>query len=58
MPGDVLFILGSASLVWLTLKVALRTREAPVPLEPGREGTTLETTLFTEVTPAGAAARA
>ena len=27
MPGDVVFIAGSAPLVWLTLKVALRTRK-------------------------------
>jgi hypothetical protein len=26
MPGDVVFMAGSAPLVWLTLKVALRTR--------------------------------
>jgi hypothetical protein len=53
MPGDVVFLFGSAPLVWLTLKVALRTRKTSVP--EGRMGTALEATLYTEITPAGAA---
>jgi nitric oxide reductase subunit B len=55
MPGDVVFMAGSAPLVWLTLKVALRTRKTPAPAD--RTGEALETTLYTEITPAGAAAR-
>ena len=56
MPGDVVFMAGSAPLVWLTLKVALRTRKTPAPVD--QTGTALEATLYTEITPAGAAARA
>jgi nitric oxide reductase subunit B len=56
MPGDVLFILGSASLVWLTLKVAIRTRKTAAPVD--QTWTALETTLYTEITPAGASDRA
>ena len=33
MPGDVVFMAGSAPLVWLTLKVALRTRKTPAPVD-------------------------
>jgi hypothetical protein len=56
MPGDVVFMLGSAPLVWLTLKVALRTRKTSAPVD--QMGTALEDTLYTEITPAGAAVRA
>jgi nitric oxide reductase subunit B len=56
MPGDVIFMAGSAPLVWLTLKVALRTRKTPPPQD--QTGTALEATLYTEITPARAAARA
>jgi hypothetical protein len=56
MPGDVVFIFGSAPLVWLTLKVALRTRKTSAPVD--QTGTALEATLYTEVTPVGAAVRA
>jgi hypothetical protein len=56
MPGDVVFMFGSAPLVWLTLKVALRTRETSAPVD--QTGTVLEGTLYTEITPAGAIARA
>ena len=39
MPGDVVFIAGSAPLVWLTLKVAMRTRKTQAPVErTGRSG--------------------
>jgi nitric oxide reductase subunit B len=56
MPGDLVFMFGSAPLVWLTLKVALRTRETSAPVD--QMGTALEATLYTEITPAGATARA
>jgi hypothetical protein len=56
MPGDVVFMFGSAPLVWLTLKVALRTQQTPAPVD--QTGTALEATLYTEVTPATATARA
>jgi hypothetical protein len=56
MPGDVVFMFGSAPLVWLTLKVALRTRKTSAPAD--QMGTALEATLFTEITPPGATARA
>jgi len=49
MPGDLVFIAGSAPLVWLTLKVALRTRKTPVPTD--QSGTPLEVTLYTENMP-------
>jgi nitric oxide reductase subunit B len=52
MPGDVVFMAGSAPLVWLTLKVALRTRKSPPPAE--QTGTAPEAMLYTEVTPSGA----
>ena len=54
MPGDVVFMAGSAPLVWLTLKVALRTRKTPAPAD--QTGAALEATLYTEITPAGAVA--
>jgi hypothetical protein len=56
MPGDVVFIAGSAPLVWLTLKVALRTRKTDAPVD--QTGTALEATLYTEITPAEATGRA
>jgi hypothetical protein len=56
MPGDVVFMCGSAPLVWLTLKVALRTRKTSAPVD--QMGTALEGTLYTEIRPAGATARA
>jgi hypothetical protein len=56
MPGDVVFLCGSAPLVWLTLKVALRTRRTPAPVD--QTGTALEAALYTEITPAGAATTA
>jgi hypothetical protein len=56
MPGDVVFMLGSAPLVWLTLKVALRTRKTSAPVD--QTGTALEAALYTEITPAGATAGA
>jgi hypothetical protein len=49
MPGDVIFMAGSAPLVWLTLKVALRTRTTSAPVD--QMGTALEATLYTEITP-------
>jgi nitric oxide reductase subunit B len=51
MPGDVVFMAGSAPLVWLTLKVALRTRRSP----EASEATAQEprAVLFTEVSHAG-----
>jgi nitric oxide reductase subunit B len=52
MPGDVVFMAGSAPLVWLTLKVALRTRRTPSPMD--QTSSALEATLYTEVTPVGA----
>ena len=52
MPGDVVFMAGSAPLVWLTLKVALRTRRTPSPVD--QTGSALEATLYTEITPVGA----
>jgi hypothetical protein len=52
MPGDVIFLCGSAPLVWLTLKVALRTRQAPAPAD--RIGAPLEATLYTEIATAKA----
>jgi hypothetical protein len=55
MPGDVIFMFGSAPLVWLTLKVALRTRQTPAPVD--QTGTALEATLYTVVTPAATAER-
>jgi nitric oxide reductase subunit B len=55
MPGDVVFMAGSAPMVWLTLKVALRTRKTPDPVD--QAGTPLEATLHTEITTAGTAAR-
>ncbi|HEU5118243.1 MAG TPA: cbb3-type cytochrome c oxidase subunit I [Isosphaeraceae bacterium] len=51
MPGDLVFMAGSAPLVWLTLKVALRTRRSPEPVESTESA--LEARLYTEVTPAG-----
>ncbi|MFO0906903.1 MAG: cbb3-type cytochrome c oxidase subunit I [Isosphaeraceae bacterium] len=33
MPGDVVFMAGSAPLVWLTLKVALRPRQTTTPVD-------------------------
>jgi nitric oxide reductase subunit B len=56
MPGDVVFIAGSAPLVWLTLKVALRTRRTPDPSD--RTGTAFEATLYTDVPPSGTIAKA
>jgi hypothetical protein len=56
MPGDMVFMAGSAPLVWLTFKVALRTRKTTAPVD--QIGTALEATLYTEITPAGATARA
>ena len=56
MPGDVVFMLGSAPLVWLTLKVALRTRQTSAPID--QAGTAVEAALYTEITPAPAGARA
>ena len=56
MPGDVVFMAGSAPLVWLTLKIALRTCKTPAPAD--QTGAALEATLYTEITPAGATARA
>ena len=55
MPGDVVFMAGSAPLVWLTFKVALRTRKTPTPVD--QTGTTLEASLYTETVPAGATLR-
>jgi len=55
MPGDVVFMAGSAPLLWLTLKVALRTRRTAAPVD--QTGAPLVATLYTEITPAGAAAR-
>jgi hypothetical protein len=55
MPGDVVFMLGSAPLVWLTFKVALRTRKTSAQVDA--MGTALEATLFTEITPAATTAR-
>jgi nitric oxide reductase subunit B len=55
MPGDVVFMCGSAPLVWLTLKVALRTRKTSEPADPSQAGR--QTTLYTEVTPAEVAVR-
>jgi len=52
MPGDLVFMAGSAPLVWLTLKVALRTRKTAPPAD--QSGTPLATTLFTEIDPPGA----
>jgi len=52
LPGDLLFISGSAPLAWLSTKVALRTRLAPAPVDAS--GASIETTLYTEVLPAGA----
>ena len=56
MPGDVVFMAGSAPLVWLTLKVALRTRKTSAPVD--QMGAALEAPLFIEIAPAGATARA
>jgi hypothetical protein len=56
MPGDLVFMCGSAPLVWLTLKVALRTRKTPALVD--QRGDSLEGSLYTEITPAGATARA
>lgn len=55
MPGDLVFMAGSAPLVWLTLKVALRTRKTAAPGD--RTADSLEAALYTEITPAGAAPR-
>jgi nitric oxide reductase subunit B len=55
MPGDLVFMAGSAPLVWLTLKVALRTRKTLAPAD--QAGKPLEATLYTEITPAGAVAQ-
>ena len=55
LPGDLLFISGSAPLAWLSTKVALRTRRAPAPVDAS--GASIETTLYTEVLPTGAGAR-
>ena len=51
MPGDLVFMAGSAPLVWLTLKVALRTRKTATPTD--QSGTPLEATLYTEITSEG-----
>ncbi|MBV8487444.1 MAG: cbb3-type cytochrome c oxidase subunit I, partial [Planctomycetaceae bacterium] len=56
MPGDVVFMAGSAPLVWLTLKVALRPRRTPAPAD--QTGGELERTLYTDVSPAAAASGA
>ncbi len=56
MPGDIVFMAGSAPLVWLTLKVALRTRKTPAPAD--QTGTPLEATLYTETAPGGPAPQA
>ena len=45
MPGDVVFMAGSAPLVWLTLKVALRTRKTAAPVD--QPEAPLEATLTT-----------
>ena len=55
LPGDLVFMAGSAPLVWLTLKVALRTRKTAAPRD--QAGTPLEATLYTEITPEGDASR-
>jgi nitric oxide reductase subunit B len=55
MPGDLIFLCGSAPLVWLTLKVALRTRKTPPPVEYPATG--LEATLYAEITATAATAR-
>ncbi len=60
MPGDLVFMAGSAPLVWLTLKIALRTRSGPAAAaadRPSTEATAAGASLFTEVTPAPAAGR-
>lgn len=51
LPGDAVFMSGTAPLVWLTLKVAFRTRKNLVTVD--QEGTALESTLYTEIGPAG-----
>jgi nitric oxide reductase subunit B len=53
MPGDLVFMAGSAPLVWLTLKVALNTRRTTAPADQAAESPT-GPTLYTVVTPAGA----
>lgn len=55
MPGDLVFMAGSAPLVRLTLKVALRTRKTAAPAN--QTASSLEAALYTEITPAGAASR-
>ncbi len=55
MPGDVVFMAGSAPLVWMTLKIALRTRKSPPPVD--HSGAALEVSLYTEITPTGEVAR-
>jgi hypothetical protein len=56
MLSDVVFLCGLAPLVWLTLKVALRTRKTSAPVD--QTASALEAALYTEIKPAGAAARA
>jgi nitric oxide reductase subunit B len=50
LPGDVIFMAGSAPLVWLTLKVALRPRRMPALVDQTRGK--LEHPLYTEVSAA------
>ncbi len=52
MPGDLVFMAGSAPMAWLALKVALRTRRTIEPTAPSESN--LAATLYTEVTPTGA----
>lgn len=47
MPGDLVFMAGSAPLVWMTLKIALRTRVAPPAVDAS--GAYLTTPLYNEV---------
>lgn len=51
MPGDLVFMAGSAPLVWLTLKVALRTRSGPAAADRSAAAAA-GASLFTEVSPA------
>ncbi len=50
MPGDLVFMAGSAPLVWMTLKIALRTRVAPPTVDSS--GSYVDSALYTEVGPA------
>jgi nitric oxide reductase subunit B len=54
LPGDVLFIAGVLPLVYLTARAALRP--APGPTAPDVSSAVQQSPLFTEVSPAGAAA--